>query len=160
MPMLSLITRYQYTHHQDYSPTTIPSPTDAGVKSLDRGPLSTGARAQLPLEALRGGEGEAPRGTRGYPTLEADVLSTPVDLGESSDSLRTAGGLEDILVTMGRAPGDVFPANRVFMRCAKCRASIPRFEGYRHIKTGDRRTFCRSCHEAMGLPLRVGADCA
>ena len=43
------------------------------------------------------------------------------------------------------------------MRCSRCGHYIPRFEGYRHVKVGDKKTFCQSCHEAMGLPLREAA---
>jgi hypothetical protein len=76
-----------------------------------------------------------------------------MDLAEIAGSMRSSGGLVDAMVSLAKTTSDVFPANRVFMRCAKCKAPIARYEGYRHIRVGDHRTFCGSCHAAMGLPL-------
>jgi hypothetical protein len=90
----------------------------------------------------------------GHSALSAPQEPILVDLVEPTDSLLRSDGLEDVLAILGRSVGEIFPANRVSMRCSKCGAGIPRFEGYRHIKTGDKRTFCESCHRAMGLPLR------
>jgi hypothetical protein len=80
----------------------------------------------------------------------------------SFDSLRMAGGprkvsgghLECALGVIGGTVADLFPPNKIAVRCAVCRRVIPRYKGYRHIKVGIKKTYCASCHEKMGLPLR------
>lgn len=74
-----------------------------------------------------------------------------------ADKTPATDGLSDSLAILGRSVAEIFPANRVTMRCSRCGHYIPRFEGYRHVKVGDKKTFCQSCHEAMGLPLREAA---
>jgi len=150
---MSLIVRNHYTLNHRDSTTTIPSPTDAGALIADQGPRvqllpkSTGPRIFEPGVPAQWAPGEA-----GRSTVEAQRL----DMGSVGDSLQQSVGLVDAMVSLGKSTSDVFPANRVFMRCAKCRAGIGRFEGYRHIRVGDHKTYCEGCQKAMGLPVRTG----
>jgi len=160
MPLLSLIVRgfildlrmsfvRQSLHvgpHDD-----IHDPPDAAVSSPAGGHVSSGVLA---------GSGGAPR------------APAPLDMGATGDRLRSSGGPEDVLaiydapgadifenalVRLHRSAEDVFPANRLTMRCAKCGQGIPRFEGYRHIRVGVKKTYCATCQSEMGLPVREGA---
>ncbi len=53
-----------------------------------------------------------------------------------------------------KTPADVYPPNKILVRCKSCRAFIDAGEGYQHYKVGVRATFCRDCHSRKGLPLR------
>ena len=133
------------------SPSAIPSPSDAGVQPAGRGPKSSG-------EVAGGGVWRFEDQARDEPEPSAPQVPAPLDLAEPAGSLRTSDGLEDALDILHRSVGEIFPANRVTMRCSRCGHFIPRFEGYRHIKVGERKTYCRDCQEAMGLPLREASD--
>ena len=140
--------------HVASSPSAMFSPSDAGCSPAGRGPNSTGVVVrggvlgrQIPAPGLR----DEARGG-----LSAPRAPIPVELVEPAVSLQPSDGLEDILSIVHRSVDEIFPANPVFMKCARCGGGIPRVEGYRHIKIGDKRTFCPQCHEAMGLPARAG----
>lgn len=53
-----------------------------------------------------------------------------------------------------KTPADVYPANKITVRCHVCRKPVGAGEGYKHYKVGTRGTFCRRCHLQKGLPLR------
>jgi len=159
--MLSLIVRNLYLDVRLHtSPSTRSSPTDAGALITASG--ATGQAAGEVARHPRVLRAVGPGGTTGYgESGEGDGGGLQsLDLGASGDSLHPSDGLNDVLAILHRSVGDVFPANLVTMKCSRCGHYIPRFEGYRHIKIGEKRTFCEACHQAMGLPLRVGADCA
>jgi hypothetical protein len=87
----------------------------------------------------------------------------PLLLGKSHSGSPASGlfsqpsgedGLRDALNVLQKPVSEVFPENRIFTHCKKCGAGIERFKGYKHYWVGDRGTYCRDCHLAMGLPLR------
>lgn len=53
-----------------------------------------------------------------------------------------------------KIPADVYPANKITVRCHDCKEPVGAGEGYKHYKVGTRGTFCRRCHLQKGLPLR------
>lgn len=62
------------------------------------------------------------------------------------------------LMIIERSPAELFPPNKVLIRCGDCRERIPAGEGYSHYNIGTRKFFCRSCHLSKGLPLRSTDD--
>jgi hypothetical protein len=129
-------------------------PTDAGTLSPAAGATSQRLAKSPEVTALfeaQSCEADAPRAERATAEYPA------VDLGGQGASLRSSGGPDDlplVLRRLGRSVGDLFPANRITMRCSKCGDLIGRFEGYRHIRVGERATYCLSCHLGQGLPVR------
>jgi hypothetical protein len=153
--MLSLIIHnYVLDFRLSSSPSiTRARPMQAPLAPL-RGPLVNGLAKSPDSPALF--EPWTPDGGRDTARAERATAEDPaLDLGASGASLHPSDGLEDVLGILHRSVGEVFPANLVTMKCSGCGHYVSRFEGYRHIKTGDRRTFCEACHRAMGLPLRA-----
>ena len=82
------------------------------------------------------------------------TASLALDMGSATGNLRQSGGVGDALDVLQRPVVNVFPPNKIFARCGKCGKGIERFKGYKHIRVGDKKTYCWQCHQAMGLPLR------
>ncbi len=93
--------------------------------------------------------------------------SLALAIGAPDDMLRPSGGVGDVddfsaerlflapvLQSMGQTPSDLFPPNRIATKCSKCGNVISRFEGYKHIKIGEKKTYCYRCQKRMGLPVR------
>jgi hypothetical protein len=139
------------------SPADVSSPADAGV--LIAAPGAPGQAAGEVARQSRALRAAGPGGTTGCgESGEGDGGAfQPLILGAGGDSLQPSDGLNDVLAILERPVREIFPSNRVAMRCAGCGEAIPRFEGYRHIRVGVKKTYCESCHEAMGLPLRAPA---
>jgi hypothetical protein len=152
--MLSLIIQNSVIDLQLSSPAAKPSPPDAGALIADRG--ATGQAAGEVARHPRALRAVGPGGTTGYGESGegdgGDIQS--LALGTVGDSLQPSDGLNDVLTILHRSVGEVFPANLVTMKCSGCGQYISRFQGYRHIKVGEKRTFCEACHQAMGLPVR------
>lgn len=55
-----------------------------------------------------------------------------------------------------KTPEDVYPANRISVKCGGCKERIGAGEGYSHYLIGTRRFFCRECHVRKSFPLRDG----
>lgn len=66
----------------------------------------------------------------------------------------SVGHIREALRQVDKTPADIFPANKITTRCSGCRELIPAGLGYMHYPIGDRKTFCKSCHVAKGLPIR------
>ena|GEM_PF-6016246 len=105
--------------------------TDAApsVPSVPLDGRTGGASLRSGAVAGRAGEGEA-------------VLSASVSQIRAS------------LDTVGKTINEVFPANKITVKCYGCGEIIPRFQGYHHILIGEKKMYCEKCHQAMGLPLR------
>ena len=69
-----------------------------------------------------------------------------------------AAYLEPALSILGKSSDDLFLANKITAKCSKCGDIIPRFEGYRHINIGEKKTYCFNCQKQMGLPTRSDAS--
>jgi hypothetical protein len=148
------------------SPAAMSSPSDAGALIIAPEARGQGyARsAERVAEVVRAcvSEPGVPRGApevRGGHWAPGDCRRTTAELPtldheRGDDSLQQRDGLDDALTILHRSPGELFPANRVTMRCSRCGHYVSRGEGYRHVNVGDKKTFCEACHEAMGLPVR------
>jgi hypothetical protein len=151
--MVSLIVRkVSLELYCGVSPSAMLSPSDAGVRAAGRGPKSSGVLVGGGVLGRQMSVLDAESEQDGLPAPQVPAL---LDLAEPAASLLRSDGLNDALAILDRSVGEVFPANRMFMRCSKCGAGISRFKGYRHIRTGDPRTFCETCHRALGLPVRA-----
>ncbi len=141
-----IIQNFSFDFHV-VSPSGRLGPSDAGAFITASGALGQGLAKSPDIPALFepgtcvSRPGESGEGDGG------DLQS--LALGSSGDSLRRSDGLSDVLAILGRSADEIFPSNRVFMKCSKCGGGIPRFEGYRHIRIGDKKTFCLACQEAM-----------
>lgn len=151
-------------HVRKFSPPdTISSPPDERAFITDAGG-SGQVGSRLPDSSPRSSSRVAP--DEGRDTARAgegkSTASLSLDRSASGDSVRKSGGavdhaerfLQPVLRMMGKEPVDLFPANKITTKCSKCGEIIPRFQGYRHIKVGDKKTYCRACQSAMGLPVR------
>jgi hypothetical protein len=142
------------------SPAARSSPSDAGAliiapEARGQGYARSPERvAKLP-DSPAFFEPQAPEVRRDTARAERATAELPtLDHERGGDSLQQRDGLDDALTILHRSPGELFPANRVTMRCSRCGHYVSRGEGYRHVNVGDKKTFCEACHEAMGLPVR------
>ncbi len=99
--------RNHYTLNHGNSPTTIPSPTDAGALPPGRGPKSIGVvvgggvfSRQI---SVLGDNGE-------QDGLSAPQVPAPMDLVETGGSLQQSVGLVDAMVSLGKTTERRFPA--------------------------------------------------
>ena len=128
------------------------TPPDAGVLTRGNGGHVSIADplADIPVASRQGCPlaGALPStGRRGHG-------SSAIDMGSATGNLRQSGGVGEALDALQRPVADVFPPNKIFTQCGKCGKGIERFKGYKHIRVGDKKTYCWQCHQAMGLPLR------
>jgi hypothetical protein len=165
---LLLISINRYSLEFKFNTTThenTPNPSDAAFVSPSAGscrigqPLARHSRALVVEAATEGREAT----TSGEGKITA---SLPIAIGAPGDTLRMSGGVGDIqenlflapvLGLMGKTPEDLFPANRITVKCSKCHNFIPRGEGYKHSNLGEHKTYCFNCQKSMGLPTREGA---
>ena len=158
--MLSLIILNLVIDLRLSSPAAMSSPSDAGAliiapEARGQGYARSPERvAKLP-DSPAFFEPQAPEVRRDTARAERATAELPtLDHERGGDSLQQRDGLDDALTILHRSPGELFPANRVTMRCSRCGHYVSRGEGYRHVNVGDKKTFCEACHEAMGLPVR------
>ncbi len=139
------------------SPSVMLGPSDAGAFITASGAPGQGLAKSPDIPALfEPGTREGRTGPARAERATAE-LSSPLLLGASGDSLQPSDGLSGVLAILGRSVEEIFPANRVTMKCSRCGHYVPRGEGYRHINVGVKKTYCAACHEAMQLPLREAA---
>ncbi len=65
---------------------------------------------------------------------------------------------DEVLPVVEKSVADLFPANKITVRCGGCHKPIGAGQGYLHYNIGERKTFCQSCHLSKGLPLRALDD--
>lgn len=147
-------------------PSNNSSPSDAGAFTAERQRLITraGEVADIPA-ALRSGPAVlvADQNAGGEATAEC---SSPCNEGGGSNLRasdgRSVGGslkyhldlIDDQFRLNNKTPADVYPANKIAVKCKECRSLIGAGDGYKHYNVGIRGTFCRGCHLQKGLPLR------
>ncbi|MBI3738602.1 MAG: hypothetical protein HY258_06120 [Chloroflexi bacterium] len=107
----------------------------------------------------KAGEGEGTASLSLDPRVAADSLRKSDGPHNTAPGFSTSH-LPYVLRMMGKEPVDLFPANRITTRCSKCHEFIPRFDGYRHNKVGEKKVYCRNCQLQMGLPVRGGEEVA
>jgi hypothetical protein len=94
----------------------------------------------------------------GKKTINSPAQSTEVKEKEKPRYLThpifSPGQIEDELLKAQRAVGEVYPPNKISIKCHGCRSVVPRGEGYTHYNVGVRGGFCVTCHTAQNLPLR------
>lgn len=102
------------------------------------------------------------------PTSAPPMTTSTVDLplGSTVDSLRVLGGqsgadmkreidlIDAQIRKNNKTPADIYPANKITLKCGGCGISVGAGQGYMHYNIGVRKTFCISCHASKGLPLR------
>jgi hypothetical protein len=71
-----------------------------------------------------------------------------------TDPIFSPGQIEGELLRAQKAVGEVYPPNKISIRCHGCRSVVPKGEGYMHYNVGVRGGFCVTCHTAQNLPLR------
>lgn len=138
-------------------------PPNAGVFTAAEEGFSQGATelADIPA-ALRSG---VPYG-RPNAGGKARAENVALDWNSGGSSLRSLGGqstadmkreldlIDEQIRRNNKTPADVYPANKITVRCHGCRAHLRAGEGYSHYNVGTRGFFCRDCHQQKGLPLR------
>jgi len=64
------------------------------------------------------------------------------------------GQIENEILRAQKTVAEVYPANKISIKCHGCGSAIPKGEGYMHYNVGVRGGFCEACHTAQNLPFR------
>jgi hypothetical protein len=112
--------------------------------------VSTSAEPKRNIEPERGAFPGASIAVRGRG--DRLCMSGGLDLVSSDVAVSHVGRILEVL---HKSSEDVFLVNKITARCSSCGLIIPRFEGYRHIRVGEKKTYCRDCQVKMGLPVRA-----
>lgn len=96
-----------------------------------------------------------------YPTSKTSMLPAVPVVGETPwrhDKPKPSFShdqFNEVLPVIKKTAADLFPANKIVVRCGGCGAHIKAGEGYSHYNVGTRKIYCRDCHLSQGLPLRT-----
>lgn len=75
-----------------------------------------------------------------------------------TEPIYSPGEIEDEILRAKKTPAEVYPANKISIKCHGCRKVVPRGQGYMHYNVGVRGGFCKTCHVAKNLPPRDDDD--
>lgn len=159
--MFNLNVNLTLTLKLDNNPSDVNSgPADVIPDPADAGALTTGEGGFRQGVSVHGGAAtEAAFGCSSQPAEGAYLPTprTPLDGSSTGGSLRSAAGpgeFEKVLERVHKTVAEIFPENKIAVKCASCREIIPAHQGYSHRLIGDHRTYCLECHTGQGLPVR------